>query len=169
MHTTFTVMWMKSVLHVFGSSAVDCVGAPIGSNQRLYEFTPVLSGVRVVWSLVFCVMFCRSLCVLLSFFFQPLYCLSFEFSHICNAYYFYCDVDEIRITRVRLECGRLCWSPNRVKPKTIKVVFFASPLSTQHYLYSACSLKQQSADRYVPPLWHITLIPSRQPVFALSP
>jgi hypothetical protein len=34
--------------------------------------------------------------------------------------------------------------------------------------YSASSLKQQSADRYVALLWHIILIPS-QPVFALSP
>jgi hypothetical protein len=33
--------------------------------------------------------------------------------------------------------------------------------------YSASSLKQWSADRYVAPLWHIILIPS-QPVFAFS-
>jgi hypothetical protein len=35
-------------------------------------------------------------------------------------------------------------------------------------LYSASSLKQQSAGRHVAPLGHIILIPS-QPVFALSP
>ena len=35
------------------------------------------SGVRVARSLVFCVMFCRSLFVLLSCFFLPLCCLSF--------------------------------------------------------------------------------------------
>ena len=34
--------------------------------------------------------------------------------------------------------------------------------------YSASSLKQQSADKHVAPLWHIILIPS-QPVCALSP
>jgi hypothetical protein len=39
---------------------------------------PVCSGVRVDWSLVFCVVFCRSLFVLLSFFFWPLCCLSFD-------------------------------------------------------------------------------------------
>jgi hypothetical protein len=39
---------------------------------------PVFSGVRVDWSLVFCVVFCRSLFVLLSFFFWPLCCLSFD-------------------------------------------------------------------------------------------
>ena len=33
--------------------------------------------------------------------------------------------------------------------------------------YSAISLKQQSEDRYIVPLWHIILIPSH-PVFALS-
>jgi hypothetical protein len=38
----------------------------------------VCSGVRVDWSLVFCVVFCRSLFVLLSFFFWPLCCLSFD-------------------------------------------------------------------------------------------
>ena len=38
---------------------------------------PGFSGVRVTRSLVFCVVFCRSLFVLLSFFFRPLCCLSF--------------------------------------------------------------------------------------------
>ena len=40
----------------------------------------------------------------------------------------------------------------------------------QHALldfYSASSLKQQSMDRHVTPLWHIILIPN-QPVFVLS-
>ena len=36
------------------------------------------SGACVVRSLVFCVLFCRSLFVLLSFFFWPLCCLSFD-------------------------------------------------------------------------------------------
>jgi len=36
------------------------------------------------------------------------------------------------------------------------------------YIYRASSLKQQSADRHVAPLWHIILIPS-QPVLVLSP
>ena len=38
---------------------------------------PVYSGIRVVRSVVFCVVFCRSLFVPLSFFFWPLCCLSF--------------------------------------------------------------------------------------------
>jgi hypothetical protein len=41
------------------------------------EFTLVIRGVRVAQSLVFCIVFCKSLFVLLSFFFWPLYCLSF--------------------------------------------------------------------------------------------
>jgi hypothetical protein len=36
------------------------------------------SGVRLVQSLVFCVVFCTSLFVFLSRFFYPLYCLSFD-------------------------------------------------------------------------------------------
>ena len=40
-------------------------------------------------------------------------------------------------------------------------------LDLHAYLYSASSLKQQFAERYVAPLGHIILIPS-QPVFALS-
>ena len=39
---------------------------------------PVFSGVFVTQSSVFCVMFCRSLFVLLNFFFLPFCCLSFD-------------------------------------------------------------------------------------------
>jgi len=41
------------------------------------EFTPVVSGVRVIQSLALCVVLCRSLLVPLFFFFWPLCCLSF--------------------------------------------------------------------------------------------
>jgi len=39
----------------------------------------------------------------------------------------------VMIKRARLRCGR-SWvrAPDRTKPKTIKLVFVASPLSTQH-------------------------------------
>jgi hypothetical protein len=47
-------------------------------------------------------------------------------------------------------------------------VRFALDQYTQLDFYSASSLKQQSADRHVTPLWNVILIPS-QPVFALSP
>ena len=42
-----------------------------------HAFTPSFSGFRFTRSLVFCVMFCRSLFVLLSFFCWSLYCLFF--------------------------------------------------------------------------------------------
>jgi len=42
----------------------------------------VCSGVRVAWSLVFCVMLCWSFSVRLSFFIWPLYCLSFFDLHL---------------------------------------------------------------------------------------
>ena len=48
------------------------------------------------------------------------------------------------------------------------VVCFVLDQHTELDFYSASSLKQQSADRYVAPLGHIILIPS-QPVFALTP
>ena len=41
---------------------------------------PVFSEVGVAESLVFCVMLCRSLFVLLSFLFWPLYCVFFDLS-----------------------------------------------------------------------------------------
>jgi hypothetical protein len=42
------------------------------------EITPGFNGVRVTLSVVLCVMFCRSLFVLSSFYFWPLCCLSFD-------------------------------------------------------------------------------------------
>ena len=58
--------------------------------QHLYKIwhqvssPPVFSGVCVTWSLVLCVMFCRSLFVFLSFFFWPLCCLSFDVRILIN-------------------------------------------------------------------------------------
>ena len=46
------------------------------------EFTTGYLGVRVTRTLVFCVMFCRSLFVLLSSFFWPLCCLSFDLRNL---------------------------------------------------------------------------------------
>ena len=46
-------------------------------NSGTSEFTLVISGVHVAQSLVFCVVFCESLFDISSFFFWPLYCLSF--------------------------------------------------------------------------------------------
>ena len=51
-------------------------GAGTVNPTGAYEFTPSFNGARVARSLVFCVVFCRSLFVLLSIFFWPLCCLS---------------------------------------------------------------------------------------------
>jgi hypothetical protein len=59
--------------NAMGSTCEAGVAYPSGAS----EFTPVFSKVRVVRSLVLCVVFCRSLFVLLSFFFWSLCCLSF--------------------------------------------------------------------------------------------
>ena len=48
------------------------------------------------------------------------------------------------------------------------VVFFVLDQHTELDFDTARSLKQQSADRCVIPIWHIILIPS-QSVFALTP
>jgi hypothetical protein len=59
----------------FNSNTTGVTG---GAGTANPDFTPVLMGVRVARSLVFRVLFCRSLLVLLFFFFCPLYCLSFD-------------------------------------------------------------------------------------------
>jgi len=60
----------------------NTTGATCGSGtaypSEAPEFTPSFSGLRVARSLVFCVVFCRSLFALLSFFFWSLCCLSFN-------------------------------------------------------------------------------------------
>jgi hypothetical protein len=50
---------------------------PLLTLPENLRWSPVFSEVRVAPSLVFYLMFCRSLFVLLPFFFWPLYCLSF--------------------------------------------------------------------------------------------
>ena len=61
-------------------SNTTCVTCGAGSAYPpvAYEFTPVYCKVCVARPLVFCVMFCRSLFVLLSIFPWQLYCLSFK-------------------------------------------------------------------------------------------
>jgi hypothetical protein len=52
-------------------------GAEHAYPAGAHEFIPLVSGVHVVRSFVFCVVFCRSLFVILSLFFWSLCCLSF--------------------------------------------------------------------------------------------
>ena len=53
---------------------------PSGASESPLQ---VFSGIRVSWSLISCVVFCRSLFVQLSFLFWPLCCLSFLFWPLC--------------------------------------------------------------------------------------
>ena len=64
------------------TTGVTCGAWPVHPSGAP-EFTPVFSWVRVAESVVFCVMFCRSLFVLLYFFFWPLCCLSFGHCVVC--------------------------------------------------------------------------------------
>jgi hypothetical protein len=49
--------------NTMGGTSGAGTGYPIGSP----EFIPLFNGVHITKSMVFCVVFCRSLCVLLSF------------------------------------------------------------------------------------------------------
>ena len=64
---------------MFVSFNINTTGVTSGAGTaypaRTPEFTPVFSGIRDAQSLVFCVMFCRSLFVLLSFFFWSFDCI----------------------------------------------------------------------------------------------
>ena len=57
---------MTFVLFNSNTTGVTC-GAETINSSRAFDVTPVFSGIRTVRSLVFCVMFCLSLFVLLSF------------------------------------------------------------------------------------------------------
>ena len=52
-------------------------GASTAYPSGSLEFTHSFSGVRVAQSLVLSVVFCRDHCLSFSYFFWPLYCLSF--------------------------------------------------------------------------------------------
>jgi len=52
-------------------------GAGIAYSFRAVEFTSVFKGIHVAQLSVFCVVFFRPLFVFLSYFFLPLWCLSF--------------------------------------------------------------------------------------------
>ena len=62
---------------MFASFNSNTKGVTIGAGTSNQISSPIFSGVSVAQSVVFCLMFCRSLFVLLSFFFWPLHCLLF--------------------------------------------------------------------------------------------
>jgi hypothetical protein len=68
----FLLVWLKSSLRKFYDRHYDLViryGIYVSqmTTDMFHLFTPVLVGVRVAWSLVFCVEFCRSLFAPFSF------------------------------------------------------------------------------------------------------
>jgi hypothetical protein len=69
-------------------------GAGTDYPSRAHEFIPGFSGIRVTRSLLLCVMFCRSLFFLLSFFFWPL----------CRLFFF-----DIRIVITPLVSSNSSW------------------------------------------------------------
>jgi len=82
-----------------GSNTTDATnGAGTAYSSGAPHITSVFSGVRVARSLVFCVVvYCRSLFVLLSFFFCPLCCLSFFdlwifITPLVSLKYFYAEI-----------------------------------------------------------------------------
>ena len=60
--------------------------AILPNHMSSLNFTPCFSEVHVARSLIFCVVFCRSLFVFLSFFCWSLYCLSFCWSLYCLSF-----------------------------------------------------------------------------------
>ena len=70
-------MTYHGVCNKSNTTCVTC-GAGPAYPPVVYEFTPVYCTVCVARPLAFCLMFCRSLFVLLSIFVWQLYCLSFQ-------------------------------------------------------------------------------------------
>ena len=76
--SNFSCGFLQNVPDIMiNTTGVTC-GAGTAYPAEVLEFTTGFNVVPDVRSLVFCVVFCRSLFVLLSFFFWPLYCLFFD-------------------------------------------------------------------------------------------
>jgi hypothetical protein len=99
------------------------------SLQERLSLFPIFSEVRVDLSLVFCVMFCRSLFVLLSFFFWPLCCLSYFDLRFLITPLLFSNLWWCNGQTAHLECGILCVRV-QVGPN-MKFVFVTSLLSAQ--------------------------------------
>ena len=75
---SFTHSWLITGFITIVTRRVSLVERELLPLPEHLNSSPVFSGVGVTRSLVFCVMFCRSLLVLLYFFFWSLCCLSFD-------------------------------------------------------------------------------------------
>ena len=73
----FSCGFLQNVPEIMSNTTGVTCGAGTAYPAEVLEFTTGFNGVPDVRYLVFCVVFCRSLFVLLSFFFWPLYFLFF--------------------------------------------------------------------------------------------
>ena len=85
---TSKIISMYNDDHVIWQCNITCAtsGAGTAYPPGVPEFTPAFCGVRVAHFLVFNVVFCRSLCVLVSCLLWPLYC-SFSHCIVCPSIY----------------------------------------------------------------------------------
>jgi hypothetical protein len=79
---SFPHSWLITRFRTRLTRRVPLVEQELPTHPRHLSSPPVLSGVRVTRSLVFCVMFCRSLFVFLYFFFWPLCYLFWFWLHL---------------------------------------------------------------------------------------
>ena len=80
-------------------TGVTC-GAETVNPSRTPQLTPAFNWVHIARSIVFCVMFYRSLFVFVSFFFWPLCCLSFDLRLLLTLLVYYnFSYNECLVTR----------------------------------------------------------------------
>jgi hypothetical protein len=112
-------------------------GAETAYPSGAHEFTLVFSGVRVARSSVSCVVFCRSLFVLLSFFFWPLCCLYFDL-RILNTHFgilklfllvISCNI-AITLFYLFIAVGNI--SINNIKKGLLCIIMHAGKFNWQH-------------------------------------
>ena len=88
------VLRIVCLVYIFYTRQVSIVEQELLTLPEQISSPPVVGGIRVTRSLVLCVLFCRSLFVLLSFFFWPLCCLFFDIRilitplvSLCSSFY----------------------------------------------------------------------------------
>ena len=132
--------------------------------------SPVFSGVRVDLSLVFCIMFCRSLFVLLSIFIWPLNCLSlFDLRVLIPSLYlqtlfniYFCWGSYCRVFPLCLFCCSACIYNDvyvSFNPKSLQTRF--SGFVWYHY-WLFCLLSYRS---YIDDLYNFPLIFTRDTIY----
>jgi hypothetical protein len=108
-------------------------------------FTPCFSGVRVIRSFDICVMFCRSLFVLLFFFFWPLCCLSFDLRILITSLWYVQTLCTDSVQTSFSKCNRHCNTKNKTK-------VISNPTFSKQCLRNVCMLCNISlyCEQYIP-------------------